>query len=228
MSTRKAAAPAASVAALAVASPEITMVFDHAAIITELNGTTSAQERMLVLSKYTMGEVAAVGGRLASMVESVYETLNLKMVERHGADWTKIHRASPSELPDADKTRRKAINACLESIRETVKANSGGNNDKARDVLRRVKEWGDGTRTNKASKPKANAKDDIETWAAKWDNFPTMIRRIMNDDMDGVSPERSDALGAVADAMLYYFKLRNISERAVRDCSGKAEWPHSK
>jgi hypothetical protein len=228
MTNRKVAAPAASVAALAVASSEITVVFDHESIIAELNKTTSAQERMLLLSKYTMGEVAAVGGRLASMVESVYETLNLKMVERHGADWTKIHRAVPSELPDADKTRRKAINACLESIRETVKANSNGNNDKARDVLRRVKEWGDGKRTNKASKPKANAKDDIETWAAKWDNFPTMIRRIMNDDMDGVSPERSDALAAVADAMVVYFKLRNISEKAVRDCSGRMEWPHSK
>jgi hypothetical protein len=66
---------------------------------------------------------------------------------------------------------KKAIHASLESIRETVQANSGGNKDKARDIIRRVKEWGDGKRTNKATNAKGNAKQALDVWALKWDNF---------------------------------------------------------
>jgi hypothetical protein len=158
-----AATPVASVQP-AVASIEISNVFDHASIITELNAE-SAQERMLVLSKRTLGEVAAVAGRVANMGESVNETLNLKLVERHGKDWVKVYNTTTAKLSEGDKTLKKAIHASLEGIRETIQANTGGNKDKARNILHRVKEWGAGKRNNKASNPKANAKKDLGTWA---------------------------------------------------------------
>jgi len=225
MTTRKVnAAPAAIVPA--VASIEICNTFDHAAILKELADANSAQERMLILSKRTLGEVAAVGGRVAGMGESVNEALNLKMVERHGADWTKVFNTTTALLSDADKTRKKAINASLENIRETVQANSGGNKDKARDILRRVKEWGEGKRTNKASNPKGNAKQPLDIWALKWENFPMSYRRIMNDNMEDMAPAKADAMLAVADAMAAYFKACGTSAKAVLDCSGEKGWTH--
>jgi hypothetical protein len=208
----------------AVASIEICNTFDHAAIITELGKAKDAQARMLILSKRTLGEVAAVGGRVAGMGESVNETLNLKMVERHGKDWVKVYNTTTDNLSEGDKTLKKAIHASLESIRETVQANSGGNKDKARDILRRVKEWGAGIRTNKASNPKANTKKGIKEWALDWDNMPSDYRRIMNDNMEDVTPAVSDAMLGVADAMAALFEACNIKPRAVLDCTGKASW----
>jgi hypothetical protein len=210
----------------AVASIEICNVFDHAAIIKELSEADSAQARMLILSKRTLGEVAAVGGRVAGMGESVNETLNLKMVERHGKDWTLVARTLPANLSDADKTRRKDITASLESIRETIQANSGGNKDKARDIIRRVKEWGDGKRTNKASNPKGNAKQALDVWALKWDNFPMSYRRIMNDNMESMTPAKQEAMLVVADAMAAYFKVCEITAQSVLDCTGDTAWQH--
>jgi hypothetical protein len=209
---------------VAVPSIEISNVFDHAAIIKQLADAESAQERMLILSKRTLGEVAAVGGRVGGMGESVNETLNIKMIERHGKDWTLVSRTLPANLSDADKTRRKEIHASLESIRETIQANSGGNKNKARDIIRRVKEWGDGKRTNKASNPKGNAKQPLDIWALKWENFPTSYRRIMNDDMERLTPEQSEAMLGVADALAAYFKACNISPQAVLDCTGDSAW----
>lgn len=208
----------------AVASIEICNTFNHAAIITELGNAESAQERMAILSKRTLGEVAAVAGRVANMGESVNETLNLKLVERHGADWVAITKAIPKDLSEADKTRRKEITASLESIRETIQANTGGNKDKARNILHRVKEWGAGKRTNKASNPKGNAKQPLDVWALKWDNLPTSYRRIMNDDMESMTVEQTGAIMVVADAIAAYFKVCKISAKAVLDCTGESAW----
>jgi hypothetical protein len=221
--TRKTAATAV---VPAVPSIEISNVFDHAAIVKQLADAESAQERMLILSKRTLGEVAAVAGRVANMGESVNETLNLKMVERHGKDWTLVSRTLPINLSDADKTRRKEIHASLESIRETIQANSGGDKAKARNIIHRVKEWGDGKRTNKASNPKGNAKQPLDIWALKWENFPMSYRRIMNDDMERLTPEQTGAMLVVADAMAAYFKACNISAKAVLDCTGESAWQH--
>ena len=215
-----------SAIAPAVPSIEISNVFDHSVVITELNAAKDAQERMLVLSKRTLGEVAAVAGRVANMGESVNETLNLKLVERHGADWVKVYNTTTAKLAEGDKTRKKAITASLESIRETIQANTGGNKDKARNILHRVKEWGAGKRTNKASNPKGNAKQPLDVWALKWENFPTSYRRIMNDNMESMTVEQSDAMMNVADAMAAYFKVCGIAEQSVRDCSGDTAWQH--
>ena len=226
MTTRKAAAKASVATANAVASIEICNVFDHAAIIKELADAESAQERMAILSKRTLGEIAAVGGRVGGMGESVNEALNLKMVERHGADWAKVYATVTANLSDADKTRKKQIHACLEGIRETVQANNGGNKDKARDILRRVKEWGLGIRQNKASNPKGNAKQPLDVWALKWENFPMSYRRIMNDPMESMTQEQSDAMLVVADAMAAYFKVCGITSQSVIDCTGDTAWQH--
>ena len=215
-----------SAIAPAVPSIEICNVFDHSVVITELNAAKDAQERMLVLSKRTLGEVAAVAGRVANMGESINETLNLKLVERHGADWVKVFNTTTAKLAEADKTRKKAITASLESIRETIQANTGGNKDKARNILHRVKEWGAGKRTNKASNPKGNAKQPLDVWALKWENFPMSYRRIMNDNMESMTPEQSEAMLVAADAMAAYFKVCKITPQSVLDCTGESAWKH--
>jgi hypothetical protein len=208
----------------AVASSEITVVFNHSAIIKELADAESAQDRMLILSKHTMGEIAAVGGRVGGMGESVNEALNVKMLQRHGTDWVKVYNTTTANLSDADKTRKKAIHTSLESIRETVQANSAGNKARARDILRSVKEWGSGIRTSKLSNPKGNAKKGIKEWALDWDNMPCDYRRIMNDNMEDVTPAVSNAMLVVADAMAALFQECGISPKAVLECTGKASW----
>lgn len=222
MTTRKVTAAATVVPA--VASIEICSKFDHASIITELGAAESAQERMAILSKRTLGEVAAVAGRVANIGESVNETLNLKLVERHGADWVNVFNTTTAKLSEGDKTRKKAITASLESIRETIQANSGGDKAKARNILHRVKEWGAGKRTNKASNPKGNAKKDLGSWAMSWDNFPMSYRRIMNDNMETLTPKRQEAMLVVADAMAAYFKVCGMTPQSVLDCTGEAAW----
>lgn len=214
--TRKAAAPAAIVAA--VPSIEISNVFDHVAIVKELADAESAQERIAILSKRTLGEVAAVAGRVANMGESVNETLNLKLCEKHGKDWAKIAKAMPSELSEGDKTRKKAITASLESIRETIQANSGGDKAKARNILHRVKEWGMGIRVSKASNPKANTKRGLQEYLLAWDVMPSIYRRIMKDEG---ATDREMALG---DAIAAYFTDSKIAPKAVLDCTGEAAW----
>ena len=214
--TRKAAAPAAIVPA--VASIEISSVFDHVAIVKELADAESAQDRMAILSKRTLGEVAAVAGRVANMGESVNETLNLKLCEKHGTDWAKIAKAMPSELSEGDKTRKKAITASLESIRETIQANSGGDKAKARNILHRVKEWGLGIRNSKASNPKGNTKRSLQDFLLSWEVMPSIYRRIMKDEG---ATDRDMALG---DAIATYFTDNKISPRSVLDCTGEAAW----
>jgi hypothetical protein len=220
MTTRKAAAKASAATAVvpAVASIEISNVFDHAAIIKELADAESAQARMAILSKRTLGEVAAVGGRVANMGESVNETLNIKLCEKHGNDWAKLAKAMPSELSEGDKTRKKAITASLESIRETIQANSGGDKAKARNILHRVKEWGMGIRNSKASNPKANAKRALQDFLLSWDVMPSIYRRIMKDEG---ATDRDMALG---DAIATYFTDNKISPRSVLDCTGETAW----
>ena len=184
----------------------------------------NAQQRVLILSALPMGEVAAIGGIVSTVAASVNEVLAMKMADKHGTDWVAIAKALPANLSDADKTRRKQINESLEGIRETIKANSGGDNDKARNILHRVKEWGAGKRTNKASNPKANAKQPLDVWALKWENFPTSYRRIMNDNMESMTREQSDAMMNVADAIAAYFKVCKIAPKAVLDCTGESAW----
>ena len=220
------AAKASAATVPAVASIEISNVFDHSAILKELADAESAQDRMAILSKRTLGEVAAVAGRVANIGESVNETLNLKLVERHGADWVNVFNTTTAKLSEGDKTRKKAITASLESIRETIQANSGGDKAKARNILHRVKEWGAGKRTNKASNPKANAKQPLDVWALKWENFPMSYRRIMNDNMENMTPEQAGAMLCAADAMAEYFKVCKISPKAVLDCTGESAWQY--
>jgi hypothetical protein len=105
-----------------------------------------------------MGEVAAIGGEVGKIGASVNEVLNIKLCDKHGTDWVQIYNTVTANLSDADKTRKKEIHASLESIRETVQANSGGDKDKARDIIRKVKDWGLGKHKNKQSNPKGNAK----------------------------------------------------------------------
>jgi hypothetical protein len=220
MTTRKAAAKASAATAVvpAVASIEISNVFDHVAIVKELADAESAQDRIAILSKRTLGEVAAVAGRVANMGESVNETLNIKLCEKHGTDWAKIAKALPADLSEGDKTRKKAITASLESIRETIQANSGGDKAKARNILHRVKEWGLGIRNSKASNPKANTKRALHQFMLSWDVLPSMYRRIMKDE----GAMETDM--KLADAIAAYFEAHQIKPRSVLDCTGAAAW----
>lgn len=185
----------------------------------------NAKERVLLLSALPMGDVAAIGGKIAGIGASVNEVLNIKLCEKHGNDWASIAKALPADLCDADKERRKAINASLEAIRETVKANAAGDAQKAAETIRRVKEWGLGIRQSK-SKPKSNEKQALGKWALSWDVFPSAYRRIMKDDMEDMPPAKAEAMLAVADAMAAFFQVCNINPRAVIDCSGKQGWNH--
>ena len=207
-----------SVAAKAVAVPE----YDRADAIARL-ANANAKERILILSALPMGEVAAIGGRVAGIGASVNEVLNLKLAKAHGSDWAQLLKATRSDLCDADKERRKQVEAAIESIRETVKTNSGGDDAKARDTIRRVKEWGLGIRKSKSA-PNANKKMAIGDWAMAWENFPTSFRRIKNDDMEDVAPEVADALLGVADAMAAFFTACGTSPKAVLECKGPTDW----
>lgn len=221
MVTRSAkAAKAALVAApvKAVAAPTI----DRADMIKRL-ADASAKDRILLLSGLPMGEVAAIGGKVAGIGASVNEVLNIKMCEQHGSDWAQLLKATRADLCDADKERRKRVEAALEGIRETVKTNSGGDDAKARDTIRRVKEWGLGIRKSKSA-PNANKKMAIGDWAMAWENFPTSFRRIKNDDMEDVAPEVADALLGVADAMAAFFTACGTSPKAVLECKGPTDW----
>lgn len=216
MTTRKTAAKAATPAAatsVAIVQPE----YNRSDMIKRL-ADANAKERIVLLSGLVMGEVAALGGIVGTIAASVNEVLAVKMADLHGNDWVAIAKAMPSDLCEADKTRRKAIMASLESIRETVKANSGGNADKARDVLRRVKEWGEGRRTNKASKPKGNTKMAIDKFLLDWPTLPSIYRRISKDEGS------ADAEMALSDAIAAYFTAKKINPRAVLDCSGESAW----
>ena len=207
-----------SVAAKAVAVPE----YDRADAIARL-ANANAKERILILSALPMGEVAAIGGRVAGIGASVNEVLNIKLCEAHGSDWAQLLKATRSDLSDTDKERRKRVEAAIEGIRETVKTNSGGDDAKARDTIRRVKEWGLGIRKSKSA-PNANKKMAIGDWAMAWENFPTSFRRIKNDDMEDVAPEIADALLGVADAMAAFFTACGTSPKAVIECKGPTDW----
>jgi len=216
MTTRKSAAKAATPVAatsVAIVQPE----YNRADMIKRL-ADADAKERVVLLSGLVMGEVAALGGIVGTIAASVNEVLAVKMSGLHGNDWVAIAKAMPADLCEADKTRRKAIIQSLEGIRETVKANSGGNADKARDVLRRVKEWGEGVRNNKASNPKGNAKRGLQDFLLAWDMMPSTYRRIMKDE------EACEADMALADAIAAYFTANKINPRAVLECSGKSAW----
>lgn len=207
-----------SVAAKAVAVPE----YDRADAIARL-ANANAKERILILSALPMGEVAAIGGRVAGIGASVNEVLNLKLAKAHGSDWAQLLKATRADLCDSDKERRKQVEAAIEGIRETVKTNSGGDDAKARDTIRRVKEWGLGIRKSKSA-PNANKKMAIGDWAMAWENFPTSFRRIKNDDMEDVAPEVADALLGVADAMAAFFTACGTSPKAVLECKGPTDW----
>ena len=217
-STKAAKAALVSVAAKAVAVPE----YDRADAIARL-ANANAKERVLILSALPMGEVAAIGGKVAAIGASVNEVLNIKMCEAHGADWAQLLKATRADLCDADKERRKQVEAAIEGIRETVKTNSGGDDAKARDTIRRVKEWGLGIRKSKST-PNANKKLPIVDWAEAWENFPMSFRRIKNDDMEDVAPEVADALLGVADAMAAFFSAIGISPKTVIECKGPTDW----
>jgi hypothetical protein len=178
----------------------------------------NAQQRVLILSALPMGEVAAIGGIVGTMATSVNEVLNIKMCDKHGTDWAVIYKTVTANLSDADKTRKKAIHASLEGIRETVQANSGGNKDKARDIIRRVKEWGEGKRNNKLSNPKGNTKLPIVEYLLSWDVLPSMYRRLCKDE----GTEEREML--LADAIAAYFEANKINAKAVLASTGKAAW----
>lgn len=222
MTTRKPAAKA-SVALVASVQPAATVEYSRADAIKRL-ADANAQQRVLILSALPMGEVAAIGGKVGNIAASVNEVLNIKMCDKHGIDWAQVYNTTTATLSDADKTRKKAIHASLEGIRETVQANNGGNKDKARDILRKVKDWGLGKHKSKASNPKGNAKKGIKEWALDWDNMPSDYRRIMNDNMEDITPAVSDAMLGVADAMAALFEACGIKPKAVLDCTGKAAW----
>lgn len=215
MTTRKAAAKA-SVATL-VASAQPAVEYNRTDAIKRL-ADANAQQRVLILSALPMGEVAAIGGKVGNIAASVNEVLNIKMCDKHGTDWATLYNTITANLSDADKTRKKQIHASLEGIRETVQANNGGNKDAARNVLRRVKEWGEGKRTNKASNPKANTKLPIVEYLLSWDVLPSMYRRLCKDE----GTEEREML--LADAIAAYLEANKISAKAVLASTGKAAW----
>ena len=222
-SVKAAKAVAPKAVALVPANPATdAMSLDRSALLERLD-KANAKERLLLLTALPIGEIAAIGGRIANIGASVNEALNVKLCEKHGADWAHIAKALPSDLCDADKERRKAINQSLESIRETVKANAAGDAQKASDMLRRVKEWGLGVRQSKST-PNANKKAALDAWALSWDVFPSAYRRIMKDDMEDMSVAKSEALLGVADAMAAYFSACMINPKSVLECSGKTAW----
>jgi len=195
-----------------VAAPE----YSRADMIARL-GNASAEQRITLLRSIPMGEVAAIGGRVAGISQSVNEVLAMKMAEKHGSDWAQLLKMVRADLCDTDKQRRKDIDASLESIRETIKSNAGGDVGKAADTLRRVKEWGAGIRKSK-SEPNANKKRALLDHLVSWDVLPALYRRIMNDEEAG--PKEME-LGA---AITAYFTSRSISPRAVLECKGQSEW----
>ena len=203
--------------AIAIAATVPAVEYNRTDVIQRL-ANANAQQRVLILSALPMGEVAAIGGVVSTVAASVNEVLAMKMADKHGTDWAQLAKALPADLSDADKTRRKQINESLESIRETIKANSGGDNDKARNILHRVKEWGAGKRTNKASNPKANTKRGLQEYLLAWDVMPSIYRRIMKDE------GARDSDMALGDAIAAYFTANKINPRAVLDCSGEAAW----
>lgn len=178
----------------------------------------NAKQRILILSALPMGEVAAIGGVVGTVASSVNEVLAMKMADKHGTDWVAIAKALPANLSEADKTRRKQINESLEGIRETINANSGGDKAKARNIIHRVKEWGAGIRTSKASNPKANTKRGLQEYLLAWDVMPSIYRRIMKDEG---ATDREMALG---DAIAAYFTDSKIAPKAVLDCTGESAW----
>ena len=215
MTTRnntKAALVQANATKVDVAAPE----YSRADMIARL-GNASAEHRIALLRSIPMGEVAAIGGRVAGISQSVNEVLAMKMAEKHGSDWAQLLKMVRADLCDTDKQRRKDIDASLESIRETIKSNAGGDVGKAADTLRRVKEWGAGIRKSK-SEPNANAKRGLQDFLASWDVLPSIYRRIMNDEGS------EDADMALGIAIAAYFTARAIQPRAVLECKGRSEW----
>jgi hypothetical protein len=195
-----------------IAAPE----YSRADMVARLAGA-SAEQRITLLRSIPMGEVAAIGGRVAGISQSVNEVLSMKMAEKHGSDWAQLLKMVRSDLCDTDKQRRKDIDASLESIRETIKSNTGGDDLKAADTLRRVKEWGLGIRKSKSA-PNANAKRGLQDFLASWDVLPSIYRRIMNDEgSDDADMELGSAIAA-------YFTKRAIQPRAVLECKGRSEW----
>lgn len=176
-----------------------------------------AATRVVLLSGLCLGDVAAIAGLLGKASGSANEVMAIKMSGLYGNDWVAIAKALPADLCEADKTRRKAINAALEGIRETVKANCGGDAAKARDTLRAVKAWGEGKRKAKRG-PKAGGKAAVKDFLKSWPILPSAYRRMMKD-------ETADDIDlALGDAIAAWFKARNINPRHVLEISGKAAW----
>lgn len=226
MPTRKVAAKAAIAATTvnAVASVQpVAVEYSRPEAIKRLS-EANAKDRVIILSALPMGEVAALGGIVGTIAASVNEVLNIKMVEKHGINWVKVYNTTTANLSEGDKTLKKAIHASLEGIRSTVQANSGGNKDKARDILRKVKDWGMGVHQNKQSNPKGNAKKGIKEWALNYDNMPSDYRRIMDDKMEDVTPAQSDALMVVADAMAAFFETCGKTPKRILACTGRAAY----
>lgn len=207
-----------SAIALAPATPATPEVEYSRTNVIQRLADANAKQRILILSALPMGEVAAIGGVVGTVASSVNEVLAMKMADKHGTDWVAIAKALPANLSEADKTRRKQINESLEGIRETINANSGGDKAKARNIIHRVKEWGAGIRTSKASNPKANTKRGLQEYLLAWDVMPSIYRRIMKDEG---ATDREMALG---DAIAAYFTDSKIAPKAVLDCTGESAW----
>lgn len=217
------ASKAALVPANAIVSDVAAPEYDRADTLKRLAQCKGDRERMLILSALPMGEIAALGGMNAKIGTSINQALAHKMSLKHGNDWVAILRAVRSDLCEADKTRRKEIEASIEGIRETIKANNGGDQKKAADIVRRVKEWGEGVRQSKGG-ANANKKEALDVWFKSWDIGPRSYRRIKNDSMDGLSPELGAAFLALADAQAAIFKLMRINPQAVLECKGPQDW----
>ena len=201
----------ANVVAIDVSSPE----YNRADMVKRLVDA-NAKERLTLLSALPIGEIAALGGINATIGASINEALAHKLALKHGRDWANLIRQLPSELCDADKERRKDVNKSLEELRETIAANCGGDKDKARNVLHRVKEWGRGER--KAKGANSNVKRDLPTHLKSWDVLPSLYRRIMNDE----GANENDM--SLADNIAAWFTANNIKPQAVLECKGPADW----
>lgn len=210
-------APAAKAPAAKAPAKAKPVKYDRSKYIARL-AIADAAERALLLSALPVGEIAAIVGTGARIGTSANEALATKMTERHGAGWPALANAKLADLTDQEKAGRKAIDADLNNIRDTIKSAGGQTPEasaKARDVIRRVKEWSLGTRKSK-SEPKANAKQATDDWLLSWPVLPSMYRRISNDE------NCSDAADALRDAICAY--LGTNMARHILSVSGPSDY----
>lgn len=210
---------AAKAALVPAASQDIATTFRNADRANQLAilSTVDAKQRMQLLSCLGIGQIASLIGDAVRIGSSAYEAIHLKLRSAHGNDWHAIYTTPGRDLCDADKERKKAITADLETVREGIKAGNGGDAAKAADAMRKIRDWGAGKHKSK-SNANANKKQALKDHLLSWDVLPSEYRRIMNDE------GADDTDMVLADAIAAWFTGRGINPKHVLECKGRSEW----